>query len=121
VGGAIFNGQFASLMIDPRQGAKKGSSQSKATDSISGNQANRGLGGAGGQGGTGFGGPGGQPNGAIGFALNGTTGADGAPGTGLGGGLVEVSSNNVVIKNTKIAGNTASTGNNDVLSGPIPL
>jgi hypothetical protein len=64
---------------------------------------------------------GGQPNGAIGLSFNGTKGADGAPGTGLGGGLVASSSNNVAINNTQIAGNTASTGYNDVLIGAIPL
>jgi hypothetical protein len=121
LGGAIFNALTASLTIDPRLGAKKGSRQSKATDVITANQANRGLGGKGGLGGTGFGGLGGQPNGAIGLFLNGTTGADGAPGTGLGGGLVQSPTMAVVIKNITITGNTALTANNDVLIGAIPL
>jgi hypothetical protein len=57
-----------------------------------------------------------QPNGAIGRSLNGKTGADGTPGTGLGGGLVQSPTMAVVIKNTTITGNTASTANNDVLN-----
>jgi hypothetical protein len=113
LGGAIFNAVNASLTIDPRLGAKKGSSQLKATDSISGNQANRGLGGVGGRAGTGFGGLGGQPSGAIGLSLNGTTGADGTSGTGLGGGLVQSPTMAVVINNTTITGNTASTASNE--------
>jgi hypothetical protein len=75
----------------------------------------------GGQGGTGIGALGGQPNGAIGLFLNGKAGADGAPGTGVGGGLVQSPTTAVVIKNTTITGNTASTANSDVLIGAIPL
>jgi hypothetical protein len=120
-GGAIFNSLHASLTIDPRLGAKKGSPQSKATDSISGNHANRGPGGAGGQGGNGFGGLGGQPNGVQGSDLQGSSSPDASPGIGVGGGLVENSSNNVAIRNTQIAGNTASTEDNDVLIGPIAM
>ena len=105
--------------IDPRLGAKKRSPQSKATDSISGNQANRGPGGTGGQGGNGFGGLGGQPNGLRGSELQGATGPNASPGIGVGGGLVENSSNNVAIQNSMIAGNTASTEDNDVLIGAI--
>jgi hypothetical protein len=119
LGGAIFNAGNASLTIDPRLGAKKGSRQSKATNLITANQANRGLGGAGGKGGIGVGGPGGQPNGGIGLSVNGTTGADGAPGTGSGGGLVQSPTKAVVIMNTTITGNTASTENNDVLNSSM--
>jgi hypothetical protein len=116
LGGAIFNSINASLTIDPRLGARKGSRQSKATDVITANQANRGLGGAGGQGGGAFAGLGGQPNGVIGFAIQGITRADAPPGTGQGGGLVQSPTMAVAIKNTRITGNTASTSNDDVLN-----
>jgi hypothetical protein len=114
--GAIFNTRNAIVTIDPRLGAKKGSPQSRATDLITANAANRGLGGAGGQGGGGFAGLGGQPNGVSGTARPGASGAGGTAGSGLGGGLVQSPTNSVAIKNTRIAGNTASTSNNDVLN-----
>jgi hypothetical protein len=114
LGGGIFNATSAKLTIDPRLGAKKGSPQSKATDTITGNQAKGGIGGAGGQGGGAFAGQGGHPNGLAGSASQGAAGADERAGAGLGGGLVRDPSPNVTINNTKITGNTASTAGNDV-------
>jgi hypothetical protein len=115
LGGAVFNNAVgASLTIDPRLGAKKGSRQAKATDVITSNQANSGLGGAGGQGGEAFEGIGGQPNGVVGSATQGFTKPDAAAGSGIGGGVVQ--NPTVTIKNTTITGNTASTSNNDVLN-----
>ena len=48
IGGGIFNAMNGTLTIKPRQGAKKGSKQAKATDLITTNQANLAPGGVGG-------------------------------------------------------------------------
>jgi hypothetical protein len=103
------------LTIDPRLGANKGSRQSKTTDTITGNQATGGTGGEGGSGGAAFEGLGGTPNGAIGRSTQGVSRTSAASGAGLGGGLATFPSLLVKIDNTNIAGNTASTGANDVL------
>jgi hypothetical protein len=114
VGGGIFNAANASLTIDPRLGAKQGSRQSKATNTITDNQANSGLGGAGGQGGTAFEGTFGRPNGLAGTATQGTAGANGVSGAGIGGGLDRLTGGIAMIANTNITGNSASTADNDV-------
>ena len=61
IGGGIHNANNASLVINPRLHAKKGSSQSKATDLITSNQALLGAGGAPGAGGSATAGLGRQP------------------------------------------------------------
>jgi hypothetical protein len=119
VGGGIFNAANASLTIDPRLAAKKRSQQSKATNTITGNQAKNGLGGAGGQGGDAFEGVGGRsgtgkPNGLVGTATQGTAGANGVSGAGIGGGLDRLTGSDATISNTNITGNNASTADNDV-------
>jgi hypothetical protein len=114
-GGGIFNAKGAILTIDPRFGAKKRSPQANATNPITGNEAAGGMGGAGGQGGSAIAGPGGSPNGAIGRSTQGVSRTSASAGAGLGGGLATFPSLSVKINNTKIAGNTASTGANDVL------
>ena len=118
VGGGIFNAANARLTIDPRLGAKKGSRQSKATNTITDNQANSGLGGAGGQGGDDVAGLGGRPNGLFGTAVPGTAGANGVSGIGIGGGLVYLTGGIAMIANTNITGNRASTADNDVSVAP---
>ena len=65
-GGAIDNAQMGVLTINPELGAKKGSKQSKATDLVTGNQANSGAGGSGGGAGTATAGTGGMTGGQNG-------------------------------------------------------
>ena len=91
-----------------------GSKQSKATDTVTGNQANRGPGGAGGLAGGVVAGDGGTPHGTAGAAFPGSPGAAGVAGVGVGGGLDLLPGGTVVIDNTTITGNTASTTDNDV-------
>jgi hypothetical protein len=113
LGGAILNGATGTLTIDPRQGARKGSRQSKATNTITSNQAVQGAAGAKGEGSLGQSGDGGTPNGARGSSSAGMPGVDGSPGRGLGGGVLLVEGGNATIKNTTISGNMASTAGND--------
>jgi hypothetical protein len=113
MGGGIFNANTGALTIKPRQGVKKGSKQAKATDLITANQAHLAPGGAGGRSSTAStGGPGGSPNGAAGTAVVGVPGLDGFAGVGVGGGLATLGA--ATIDNTTIAGNSASTNDNDV-------
>ena len=114
LGGGIFNQTTGTLTIQPRLGAKKSSKQSKATDTITGNQANRGLGGAGWLGGGAQAGLGGTPGGFPGTAILGTAGTTGPSGVGIGGGLDLLPGGTVVIDDTTITGNQASTNDNDV-------
>jgi hypothetical protein len=92
----------ASLKIDPRLGARKGTRQSRATGTITGNRATGGLGAPGGTGG-------GASRGSAGMP-----GADGVSGTGVGGGLSRFKNGSVTLANTNINGNNASTTGNDV-------
>jgi hypothetical protein len=124
MGGGIYTGSHASLTIDPRLGARRGTPQSRATDTITANQANRGLGNGGGAGGgasAGHGGDGdgdpGDADGSPGMAFPGMAGAVGVSGRGIGGGVAQAAGVNVSIGHTNITGNTASTRDND-LAGP---
>ena len=114
VGGGIWSAASSTLTIDPRLGAKKGSKQSKARDTITLNLANFGVGGAGGAAGNGGGGKGGLPGGTAGLAFPGKPGAPAVGGSGIGGGLYQSTSSAVTIANTDITGNTASNRDNDV-------
>lgn len=113
-GGGINNLATGVLTINPRLGAKKGSKQFKATDTITANSAHLGLGGSGGNLGIGQAGIGGGPNGAAGTSFPGHVGTAGNTGTGVGGGLDLVTGGTVVTDNTTITGNTASSTDNDV-------
>src|SRR5262249_8057856 len=113
-GGGIFNTAAGTLTIQPRLGAHKGSKQSKATDTITGNQANRGFGGSGGPAGGVSAGAGGSPGGSAGAAFPGSNGAAGVAGVGIGGGLDLVTRGTAPDRDTTITGNTASTTDNDV-------
>src|SRR5262249_62280626 len=112
-GGSI-NTASGTLTIQPRLGSHKGSKQSKATDTITGNQANLGPGGAGGPAGGVVAGSGGSPNGSAGAAFPGATGVAGVSGAGVGGGLDLLPGGTAVIDDTAITGNTASTADSDV-------
>ena len=114
LGGGIFNQTTGTLTIQPRLGAKKGSKQSKATDTITGNQANRGLGGAVGSGEARK--PAREEHRAASQALPSlaTAGTAGVSGVGVGGGLDLLPGGTVVIDDTTITGNQASTSDNDV-------
>ena len=90
IGGGIHNANNASLVINPRLHAKKGSSQSKATDLITSNQALLATGGAPGTGGSATAGTGGSPNGANGTATHGANGAAHPLSIGAGGGIFTV-------------------------------
>ena len=114
LGGAIFDAKSATLVLAPRLGAKKGSKQFKATDTISANQANQGSGGRGGAAGGAIGGQGQTPGGPAGQAFPGIAGVAGVEGVGLGGGLDFFPGGDVTIDNTNITGNNASTADNDV-------
>jgi hypothetical protein len=114
-GGGLWGLIKASLQIDPRQGARKGSRQAKLTDLVAGNSASAGQARLGGDRGSATGGAGGAPNGTPGMAFfSFPTGKNGTPGIGAGGGLGPFPAPNVTIANTKITGNHASTFNNDV-------
>ncbi|MFI5458261.1 MAG: hypothetical protein ACHRXM_22755, partial [Isosphaerales bacterium] len=113
MGGGIFNSTNGTLSIDPGQGAKKGSKQAKSIDLITANQARLAPSGVGSLSNTSSaGGLGGFPNGPAGQAHVGAKGTDGSAGVGVGGGLATFGA--ATIDNTTIAGNTASTNDNDV-------
>ena len=119
-GGGIWIDKSATLTIDPRLGAKKGTKQSRASNTITGNQANRGLGGPGGGVAGATVGKGGAPDGPPGRELFlGQAGDAGASGAGIGGGVVRFSSGNVTLANTSIKGNNASTAGDDVSSPAV--
>jgi hypothetical protein len=101
-------------LIAPRQGAKKGSKQSKATDTITANEANAGPGGGREGEGTAIAGLGGSPGGHAGTATPGAFGAGGAAGNGIGGGLNLTGGGHATIDNTTRTGNHATTTDNDV-------
>ncbi len=113
-GGGAENSNGGSLTIEPRLGAKKRSKQSKATDSITANQARTTLGATGGAAGAPQAGAGGSPNGAAGVTQAGNAGATAAPSTGIGGGLELFAGGTAIIDNTTITGNTAATTGNNV-------
>src|SRR5262249_1166900 len=102
------------LTLAPRLGARRGSRQSAATNTITTGQANRGLGGPGGAAGGAIGGPGQAPGGTDGQAFPRGPGAAGGAGMGRGGGIHLVPGGKVTIDDTRVTGNNASTGNNDV-------
>ena len=103
---------MAPLTLAPREGARKGSRQAKATDTITANLAILGFAGPGGFAGGATPGQGG-PNSSAGTATAGTPGPQGSPGVGLGGGLDRLSAADVFITNTSITGNKASTADDD--------
>jgi hypothetical protein len=116
LGGGLFNAAggtvIASLLINPRLHARKGSKQSKATDLITSNQALSGTGESPGSGGAATAGAGGSPGGANGVATQGANGVAHPLSIGSGGGIFAVAT--AVIDFTSITGNTASTLDNDV-------
>ena len=59
-------------------------------------------------------GAGGSSNGAAGQTHPGNAGALGLSGTGMGGGLVLVTGGTVLIDDTTVTGNTATTSDNNV-------
>jgi hypothetical protein len=114
LGGGIFNAKNATLMIDPRLGARKGSQQASATNTITGNKSNRGIGGPAGAGGAATAGKGVAGKVPDGTAKPGKVGVGAVAGTGIGGGLERIPGSSVTIANTNITGNSASTAGNDV-------
>ena len=84
------------------------------TDIVTGNSAHAGPGGAGGNLGVAQAGTGGSPSGAAGTSFPGKFGTAGTSGTGVGGGLDLITGGTVVIDNTSITGNGATTTDNDV-------
>ncbi len=111
-GGAISD-RGGTLLINPRKGAPSGSAQAKATDLISGNQAQSGFFGIG----RGIGivtvGLGGTPNGPNGHVIRqGQFGTNGPAGLGQGGGVSILAP--ATIDNTHITGNHAQNGDDDV-------
>ena len=110
---AGFNVPGATLVIAPRLGALPGSKQSKATNTITGNQATAGPAGAGGAGGSAFAGAGGSMA-ARGGVIPGKAGKAGTAGMGIGGGLDLIAGGHATIDNTTVTGNHASTSDNDV-------
>ena len=114
-GGGIENLPSGNLTIKPQAGARKGSRQSMATNLITANQANAGLGGSGGAAGSAQPGAGGIPNGTVGQIFVKGAGAAGLSSTGIGGGLDLLTGGTVSIDNTTINDNTATTSNNDVV------
>ena len=114
LGGAINNLPTGVLTIAPRLHAKKRSKQSKATNLITANQASAGLGGAGAAAGIPVAGSGGIPGGVPGQTFPASSGTAGQPGTGIGGGLNLIAGGTVVIDDTMVTGNHATTNNDDV-------
>ena len=112
VGGGIYNGLNTVLVINPRKGARKGSSQAKATSMITANQALSATGGVPGAGGSATPGQGGSPGGATGNAVAGKSGSPHPLSIGAGGGIYTVAT--ATIDSTSITGNFASSLDNDV-------
>jgi len=106
-GGGIEDTSSGTLVIAPRQGAKKGSKQAKATDVITSNQALSATAGAAGHGGTATPGVGGFLGGNPGTAVQGQPGAFDPLSVGVGGGAALFGT--ATIDNTSITGNHAST------------
>ncbi len=126
LGGAIFNGRTNTL-ITPNTDATLTLSSSL----LLGNQAHGGAGGAGANGGNGFGGglfnglgaAAGTPTATVSDttitlnqAVGGAAGSGGTAGQGVGGGIYNTGT--VLVRRVAVAGNTASTSNNDVF-GPL--
>ena len=113
--GAVFNQGGSTLTIDPRRGAKKGSSQAKAVDQITGNHAIAGApAGIGGAGGSAAAGQGGRFISLNGTSTQGASGVGGTAGLGTGGGLDLIPSGTVILANANVTNNTASTSDNDI-------
>ena len=108
---------LGSLILNPRLGAKKGSKQSKATDSITGNQAFAASGGAtAGAAGTAIAGLGGTTNGSAGTATPGHNGSVFEIDEAIGGGLaVAGDAVGATVDFTSITLNRADTNFNDVV------
>jgi hypothetical protein len=113
-GGGIANFAGATLTIEPRLDAKKRSQQSKATNLISANEADGGTGNLGSDAGVPQAGAGGSPSGAAGHTHPGSAGVTAQNGTGAGGGLDLVAGGIVLIDDTTVTGNTATTSDNNV-------
>ena len=111
IGGGISNENGATLAINPRLGAKKGS---KATDLITANQALAATGGAPGAGGAAIAGTGGP----SGVATAGQPGVAHPLSIGAGGGIFTVPT--ATIDFTSITGNFASSLDNDVDGTIVP-
>jgi hypothetical protein len=114
-GGGIANFPGGTLTVEPRLGTKKGSKQSKATNLIVANQAiAAGSGAIGGAAGVANAGAGGSPNGVAGLTPPGNDGLTALSGPGIGGGLDLLTGGTVVIDNTTITANSATTSDNEV-------
>jgi hypothetical protein len=118
VGGGLFVDVPGTLVMKPRQGARKGSAQSSATDVITTNRAAGGPGASGGTasslsfaGNAGTGSPSSAPA-SNGTFTPGTAGVAGTAGSGAGGGIAILGT--ATIDNATITGNTASTSDPDV-------
>jgi hypothetical protein len=107
------------LTLAPRSGARPGSPQSRATDTITGNLASRGRGGLGGAGGGAVGGRGRFVDDPTGLAIPGGLGIQGDNGIGGGGGLARNRRGHVTITDTNVTGNHATTQGNDVFDTDV--
>ncbi len=114
LGGGIWSGSESSLTLNPQLGATKRSKQAHAVDIVTLNQAIGGAGGLPGAAGAASGGTAGTPGGKDGLRLSGQPGNVGSTGMGIGGGFFEISTAEASLANTNIAGNSASTSDNDV-------
>ena len=114
-GGGIWIDGAATISIAPRLGVRKGSKQSRASDTITANQANQGPGGPGGGVAGASVGQGGAPNGSPGVDLfPGQAAVAGVSGVGTGSGVVLLPGSRATIVNARIRGNNASNPGNDV-------
>jgi len=109
-GGGIYNGGAGTLLINPRLGAPRGSGQSKATNTLSGNASLTAAESAGGKAGTptvGLGGSG-STQGASGTPTPGLDGMNSTQGNSFGGGVSNDISGTATIKFSTISGNSSS-------------
>ena len=117
IGGGLANLAAGTLAINPQLGAPKKSKQAKATDLISGNQADSAPAASAGDGGTATGGPGGtgSTNGLVGLTFPGLGGtAANSSSEGIGGGAAFITGGSATLDNTTITGNHASTSDDNV-------
>ena len=104
IGGGVFIANTGKLTLEPRLGAKSGSTQAGATDVITANQAKAGSAGSAGL----AGGAEAEP----GHATPGNNGTVDTFSVGIGGGIAIIGT--AVIDNTSIFGNQATTADPDV-------